>query len=111
MKHTITPKYTGVELARATLTHILEHPRQWKQSQPPSPGHPCGCFMHHACVIGRINPFGGTSARQKALGIDQEQYRELYDGGNTLKRLKQLCRRIFGIKSVTLSSGKRVLCR
>jgi len=85
---------------------IIEHPEVWNQEEIDDISNRCGCFMHH---VNRIcGAYLRYHERAKTLGISSLQHSELYDPLNTLPDLKRLCKKIFGLKSVKLSNGKRV---
>jgi hypothetical protein len=105
---TTTAPLRGEALGRAALAHVIEHPNLWNQRMPPGTHIFCGCYIHHCCRIGKliIPCFGWEERVMNALGISPAQYNALYSGWNTLSDLKRLCKSIFDIKRLKLSTGK-----
>lgn len=103
------PKHKGADLAEKALVKIIEHPEQWNQKRyPHSMSSGCGCFIFWVDKFARMGPETNIVESAKVLRIELDDSWELFDSANTIDDLKSLCRRIFGLKSVKLSNGKRV---
>jgi hypothetical protein len=119
MKNKNTKPPTGVALARATLVRLIEQPKRWDQGKPMTDSLldervVCGCFMHHAVKIGRIEAprfadrevnYDALQGRLcEALGISSIDFGTIYFSAR--HEVARECQAIFGIKRLKLPSGK-----
>jgi hypothetical protein len=104
------------QLASLALKQIIEHPETWDQRRSHSNKHGMVCVTRCGtkhCFHGWVQKLLGLQENMhafadtmKPLKISREAALDLNYPYNTIEDLKRLCKTIFGIKQIKLSTGK-----